>query len=327
MAGIDTEWQVVGAKKGKKIKRATARIPTGLKQKVDSAKAVHALLHRDGTDLNLAVTDEAVAALVQRVRDAAAVLEQSTQWTRTLSTIPCSEDISANNENGVENRLENGVENCLFNELVALGCGNFASQPEALLQAGFCLLLLESCVVPGGVCSVFDPVHTPLEQAAWKALGFLITENLHGKHVTPSAPPGRLLVFMPHCPVSLYGNFIWANWERLDRVCIIGNSFEGISLKRAFVGANVHTNTDTGSLSHAGNCVGLVAAYTTEKLLPAAQRGMARQAGILSHWERAFADTATMTFVVPCGADVGRPTEEELMQWNVLNDPEVDSGS
>ena len=53
MAGIDTEWQVVGAKKGK-IKRATARIPTGLKQKVDSAKAVHALLHRDETSSNFA---------------------------------------------------------------------------------------------------------------------------------------------------------------------------------------------------------------------------------------------------------------------------------
>ena len=69
--------------------------------------------------------------------------------------------------------------------------------------------------------TIFDPMFTAKELKVCETLGFKVsTANLKGKHEAVSGPT---LFFMPHCPHRLYINLLWANWNRLDNLIILGN--------------------------------------------------------------------------------------------------------
>ena len=69
--------------------------------------------------------------------------------------------------------------------------------------------------------TIYDPMFTTKELRVCEALGFKVsTANLKGKHEAASGPT---LFFMPHCPHRLYINLLWANWNRLDNLIILGN--------------------------------------------------------------------------------------------------------
>eukprot|EP00596_Hydrurales_sp_CCMP1899_P010731 CAMPEP_0119055036 /NCGR_PEP_ID=MMETSP1177-20130426/75471_1 /TAXON_ID=2985 /ORGANISM="Ochromonas sp, Strain CCMP1899" /LENGTH=144 /DNA_ID=CAMNT_0007035477 /DNA_START=554 /DNA_END=988 /DNA_ORIENTATION=+ len=52
---------------------------------------------------------------------------------------------------------------------------------------------------------------------------------MKGKH---PASKNTTLFFMPHCPYRLYVNLLWANWDNLENVAILGNSFSSYGLRR-----------------------------------------------------------------------------------------------
>ncbi|CAM9545165.1 unnamed protein product, partial [Chrysoparadoxa australica] len=67
----------------------------------------------------------------------------------------------------------------------------------------------------------FDPVTTRVEQAVLEQLGFEVQSiDREGKHWV-SVPT---LFFMPHCPMRLYSNLLWANWASLGNLLLLGNS-------------------------------------------------------------------------------------------------------
>jgi len=95
-------------------------------------------------------------------------------------------------------------------------------------------------------CEIFDPLFGRLERAVCASLGFSVCEsNRKGKHNVSnivSSGSGRALFFMPHCPYRLYCNLLWSNWQQLDCLVIIGNSFQNYYTRR------VGTDLSSGDL-------------------------------------------------------------------------------
>ena len=192
MAAFEEEWTFVPPKKGKKGAKAQSSSASGatgkLGAKVKAAKEAHDALNL--ADVDQPVTSEAVAALVQRVRDAAKVLEVSPCWSYAQSELCGDKDCEDSATRS-------------YAHLIMLGCGNFASQPPALLQLAFATLMREHCLSADGTCCAFDPVCTPLEVAACTALGMALAPDLEGKYHPETLPSGRTLDVLPHCPIHL----------------------------------------------------------------------------------------------------------------------------
>jgi hypothetical protein len=71
--------------------------------------------------------------------------------------------------------------------------------------------------------NIFDPLFSDKECEVCRSLGFMVSDaNLKGKH--PSLET-MTLFFMPHCPYRLYVNLLWANWDNLENVVILGNRY------------------------------------------------------------------------------------------------------
>lgn len=131
-----------------------------------------------------------------------------------------------------------------LSEVVSLGIGKVCSSPSSLLQLAMASSLrkyelssiairsTDECdrdqkiakIILGddrATCTIYDPMFTAKELKVCEALGFAVSaENLKGKH---QAVSGSTLFFMPHCPHRLYINLLWANWNRLDNLIILGN--------------------------------------------------------------------------------------------------------
>ncbi|NXJ77139.1 SRR1L protein, partial [Trogon melanurus] len=115
---------------------------------------------------------------------------------------------------------------------VCYGLGRFGGCPAARYQLAFLLLLLDELRVPPGLCSVFDPAFSPLEEAALGQLGLrLLPDNEEGKHGIEGS---ATLFYMVHCGKALYNNLLWRNWSAgaLSRMVIVGNSFRSIEERR-----------------------------------------------------------------------------------------------
>ena len=120
--------------------------------------------------------------------------------------------------------------------LVGLGIGRFTASPSALLQLAFlsCLRAVEGSTVAAAspVTVVFDPLFSPLERRLCEQLGLTVSaENRRGMHRVAGGT--TTLFFMPHCPYRLYVNLLWENWECLEHVVILGNSFQSYGLRRS----------------------------------------------------------------------------------------------
>ena len=77
---------------------------------------------------------------------------------------------------------------------------------------------------------VFDPVLSLSEKKILREFKFNTSEeNLEGCYLVNSVSKSNLTVFyLPHCPKQLLNNILWTNWDRLDRILILGNSISGI---------------------------------------------------------------------------------------------------
>jgi hypothetical protein len=111
-----------------------------------------------------------------------------------------------------------------FQEMVLYGLGCIASSHNARYQFAYALLVRQQHVKEEACMSMFDPELTEACATVAKHFGCLIiSENESGKRAVNS----KTLFFMPHCPMRLYSNLLWANWgSQLEHLAIIGNSFE-----------------------------------------------------------------------------------------------------
>ncbi len=130
-------------------------------------------------------------------------------------------------------------------DLVVYGVGGFERSLPARLQLACALALHRSPRFRGGALHLFDPVLSAVECAAAAQLGFaLLAVNEEGKRRI-AAPT---VFFMPHCPMRLYSNVLWANWgaAALARLLLVGNSFEAYVDRAAL---------DAAARADASNCV------------------------------------------------------------------------
>lgn len=109
-----------------------------------------------------------------------------------------------------------------MDQIIAYGIGSLAPKPTAPMWQLACALNIREELnnIP---LLFYDPCTTPIEAKLmtkeWKI--HVLTENERGKR---SVNGLTSLFFMPHCPLALYTNVLWANWEELDRVIMFGNS-------------------------------------------------------------------------------------------------------
>ena len=77
---------------------------------------------------------------------------------------------------------------------------------------------------------VFDPVLSSSEKKILHELKFQTSEeNLEGCYLVDNSVSNLTVFYLPHCPKQLLNNILWTNWDRLDRILILGNSISGIS--------------------------------------------------------------------------------------------------
>jgi len=153
---------------------------------------------------------------------------------------------SSSNENGVETH-----DNSLFavEDIVCLGVGNFGavyrgSFSAPMLQLALVLLLRaefystittksNASEVEGGrttfsgVIEVMycEPLMNTVEEAVLRMFSVDVIPNDFGKRRIKGN--NKTLFFLPHCPMRLYSNVVWANWDSdlVRNVVLFGNSF------------------------------------------------------------------------------------------------------
>ena len=87
--------------------------------------------------------------------------------------------------------------------------------------------IVEAAKVPvsaGIRVAIFDPVMTPEEtRVCTDTLQFSIMPNNSYGKIGNEDKNVISIYYMPHCPYQLYNNILWANWDRLQRVVVVGN--------------------------------------------------------------------------------------------------------
>lgn len=143
-------------------------------------------------------------------------------------------------------------------EIICYGIGNFSKgsgmtiptskYSSPIIQLACALLLRESLVFEawkvvetGNMFKqyqrhlpirYFEPFMKPIERKVLEHFHVELLENEQGKRrillddENCSPEKSFSLFFMPHCPMRLYSNVLWANWFELSRLLIFGNSFK-----------------------------------------------------------------------------------------------------
>ena len=79
-----------------------------------------------------------------------------------------------------------------------------------------------------GQVLVYDPILTRSENDILHKLNLeTLKTNEEGLYLYKNS---LTVYFLPHCPKQLLNNLLWNNWDNLDFVYIIGNSFKNIIL-------------------------------------------------------------------------------------------------
>lgn len=119
--------------------------------------------------------------------------------------------------------------------VTGLGLGSPCASRNALTQLA---VLLDVC--PTAAISAYDPVFSTGDRALLHATRCQAADDAHFRHVTleglvgsPRRHRQRTLLYMPHCDRELYEAALEANWDDLESIVIIGNSFESYRLRVA----------------------------------------------------------------------------------------------
>ncbi len=111
-----------------------------------------------------------------------------------------------------------------FRSIIAFGLGNLTSDTSRL-QLVIYLCLCDSLLfdlTTESSRSIFDPVISDTDRKVYNLLQIpVLSENTKGKHSIDKSE--NTLFFLPHCPYRLYCNVLWANWENLNHLYILGN--------------------------------------------------------------------------------------------------------
>lgn len=114
-------------------------------------------------------------------------------------------------------------------ELICYGLGSLMESAVARAQVALLLELYHSLGLVCYRCRVHDPVLTAEDKALAGLLGLEVMEsNDLGRLCLAGADSENVVVlYMPHCPLELYNNVLWAHWwpAVLPRLAIVGNSF------------------------------------------------------------------------------------------------------
>jgi hypothetical protein len=213
--------------------------------------------------------------------------------------------------------------------LVCWGLGSFASSSNARYQLA-CALLLRHRLSGGSAAGMaraelFDPVMGEVDAAVCAAVGVAVLErNEQGKRACTAAAGGPPVVFfMPHCPMRLYSNLLWANWGRaLANLVVVGNSLPSygervltpeqradptncvLRLLPLLAGGGSGSGSGSGSGRQQSTATPRGAAKREEKAAPGETARESEQAVLpcanepgLPLLERAFNDTSAHVFV------------------------------
>jgi len=120
-------------------------------------------------------------------------------------------------------RISESVGAC-FDNVIAFGLGNLTSETSKL-QLVLYLCLCDSLLATGISTtskSIYDPCISGFDRSVLEVLQIpVLSENTKGKHAIGGS--GTTLFYLPHCPYRLYCNILWANWDHLDHLYLLGN--------------------------------------------------------------------------------------------------------
>jgi hypothetical protein len=118
-------------------------------------------------------------------------------------------------------------------QIVCYGIGNLSTFASASMWQLACALTIRTFLQKQDESTppalfFYDPCTTPSEalllQSKWNIQ--VLGKNERGKRLVHGV---STLFFMPHCPLGLYDNVLWANWDALDKVMLFGNSLPAYS--------------------------------------------------------------------------------------------------
>lgn len=203
------------------------------------------------------------------------------------------------------------MEEMYIEDIVCYGIGCFyKAQPIPMLQLA-CALLLRNHLCRRGLFHddgdkakaaheendvniyFYEPLMKPVEREVLEMFHVRIIEtNEQGKRCIRERNNNRkaTLFYMPHCPMRLYSNVVWANWgvNLAHNVVILGNSFaayDNRTVKRT-------------EREDASNCVFRSLPYTRELALELKNIDV-------DYFEEAFNDSCVIRFCLPRSDDDG----------------------
>ena len=219
---------------------------------------------------------------------------------------------------------------------------------------------------------LYEPLLSSLEYECCQALGIQLLDNKRGKYnvqeldacvqkccdgkydgdkrddfFVSSNTLCKTLFYMPHCPYSLYANVLWSNWNNLNHILVLGNSFESYAIRRFHNSYSIDTNS-TVKKNNSPNervlevdCVQMLGNIVLENMVYQHSNAgifveksckkytvMSKEVNA-SNMEKAFIDTALMYFnhdVSDQLNDKGlqqQPLEEQVDRFCLNADPEM----
>ncbi|KIL68569.1 hypothetical protein M378DRAFT_190966, partial [Amanita muscaria Koide BX008] len=107
-----------------------------------------------------------------------------------------------------------------FTAVICLGLGSPSSSQNACVQLAFLLEICDYLLIERQKISLYDPVFTEEDLTLLQGLQLaVLPTNENGLY--PVEEP--TMVFMPHCDMELYENFLKANWKTDMKLLIIAN--------------------------------------------------------------------------------------------------------
>ena len=307
MGGDDDGWTTVSTTRSKyNDKRNRKWKPrTGSNHKSKpvnlNGKLTNSILHDAENDLEpnfiykailecmerLSLTSFYRESLLTNLRNARVVIGNEADETK----IECIKDTDNNIFHGSDISVD---------EIVCLGIGNFGKKLYSvpMLQLA-CALLLQrdldnlleknSQQKPRTSIIYFEPMITKVEKEVLCKFDRLLVmnENMKGKH---NIPEGKsILFYLPHCPMRIYSNIVWANWGKniVENAVLLGNSFKAYDERII----STHEREDKS------NCVLISLPFVYEWKITAIDKNVrVNDDDLLKHLSYAFNDCCIIRF-------------------------------